>query len=238
MDKKLDKQTKISINYFKKTDTLKVIGGGILILALLCLWLVRNILGMLFAIFGTPAGLIMFLIGSIGRATDADMDSDIKSKLAGLQTDIDTNKHYQLRILKHIPEYTIEGYCYPENVMIKKLKDNSLRTSSFTRSKIKILKDSLYIISRNISLISPEVINSTHEIPYSQITNIEIFRDRKRIIFNNNTFSVNICELKIDFDGKSLSLPIINAVTSDELVRLIKKQMTLFAQSENNPTAP
>lgn len=232
---KMSKQEKESINYFVKTDTLKFVGGGLLIAGLLCAWLGfrLGIVGWILALLGTPTGFVLFLIGSIGRTNDADIDSVITQKMAGLEIGIDNEKHYQLKLLKHLKEVTIDGYHFYDGVMIKKLKDGSLRTPNFTRSIVKILKDSLYIVSRDISLIKDEdIVNTTYEIPYEDISLIEIERDQKRVVFNNNSYMTKPCYLHIVFGEQEIRLPIVDAITSDELVDNIKRQMDLYFEQK------
>lgn len=230
---KLTKQEKASVNYFTKTDTLKFVGGGLLIAGLICLWIGWGYIGYILAFIGTPTGLILFLIGASGRVSDVDMDKYIESKMAGLNIDIDSDKHYQLKLLKQFKEIkTIDGYKYDDSVMIKKTKSGSLRTSEFTRSKIKILKDSLYIVSREISLITDDVSNNTYEISYDSIKTIEIERENKRIIFNKNTFITKPTYLHIVCDEYELRLPIVDAVTSDSLVETIHHQIKTYNEQK------
>ncbi len=230
MANKPDKQTKYSINYFTKTDLLKFIGGGVLIAGLFCMWLGWRLgmVGWILAIIGTPIGFVLFLVGSTGKANDDDMDSTIQSKMAGLQIDIDNDRHYQLKLLKHQKEYTVEGYRYGDDVMLKKMKNGSLRTSLYGRAKLRILKDSLYIVARDISLIADDIVENTYEIPYDSLKLIEILREDKRVIFNKTTFFTHPCYLHILFDDKDILLPAVDAVTSDELVDVINKQIKVY----------
>ena len=232
MANKLSKKEKLSINYFTKTDTLKFLGGGILIAGLICLWIGIGWVGFVLAILGTPTGLVLFLIGASGRATDADMESDMNSKMAGLYLDIDSDKKYQLRLLKHHKTVTFEGYRYGDGVMIKKLKDASLRTSLFCRSQLRILSDSIYIVSRDISLINDDVQNNVYEIHYDSIKAIEIERKQERIIFNNSTFYTKPCYLHIFWDENEVRLPITDAITADELVDKINRQIKAYQETK------
>lgn len=233
---KLSKQEKESINYFTKTDTLKYVGGGLLIAGLFCLWIGfrLGVIGFILALIGTPLGLLLFLFGASGRATDEDMEASITSKMAGLIIEIDNNRHYQLRLLKHLKEHTIEGYhYYGTGIMLKKMKNGSLRTSEFGRAKVRILSDSLYIVSRKISLINDDVENDTYEIFYDNIKNIEIIREQNRVIFNKTTFFTKPCYFHIVTDDQDIKLPIVDAVTSDELVDIIKRQMSIYNDNKS-----
>ncbi len=227
---KIDKQTKYSINYFLKTDLLKFIGGGVLIAGLFCLWLGfrLGLIGYILAILGSPTGLVLFLVGSTGKANDDDMDATINSKMAGLQIDIDKDRHYQLKLLKHQKEYTVEGYRYGEGVFLKKMKSGSLRTSLYCRAKLRILKDSLYIVARDISLIAEDKTETLYEIPYDTLKTVEILRSEERVIFNKTTFFTHPCYLHLAFEDQEIHLPAADAVTSDELVEAIKKQIKFY----------
>lgn len=231
---KLSKQEQASINYFVKTNTLKFVGAGLLIGGLLAFWIIGfGIIGYLIPAVCVPTGFVLFLIGSSGKTNDADIDSVITQKMSGLVIEIEHEKHYQLKLLKHLKEVTIEGYRFYDGVMIKKLKDSSLRTPDFTRSIVKILKDSLYIVSRDISLIKDDaVVNSTYEIPYEDIKLVEIEREQKRVVFNNNTYMTKPCYLHIVFGENEIRLPIVDAITSDDLVDNIKRQMGLYFEQK------
>ena len=231
MTDKLNKKEKLSVNYFKKTDTLKLVGGGLLIAGLICLWIGWGWIGFILAIIGSPTGFVLFLIGASGRATDADMDATINSKMAGLYLDIESERKYKLRILSQHKTVTIEGYRYGEGIMIKKLKDASLRTSLFCRSQLRILSDSLYIISRDISLINDLVEDNAYEIFYNDIEAIEIERHEERVVFNNKTFFTKPCYLHIVSNGLEIRLPISDSVTSDNLVDTINRQIKTFNNS-------
>ena len=228
----LDRQTKLSISYFTKTDTLKIVGAAILIASLASLVFRLGLVGYILAIIGTPTGVVLFILGSTSKASDADMDSDMETKLTGILIDIDNDRHYRLKLLKNQKDITIEGYRYTDGVMIKKLKDGGLRTSEFTRTKLRILSDRLYIVSRDISLIADEIQNHLYEISYDDIQKIEIFREEKRVVFNNNTFFTKPCHLVISTSDSQISFPIIDAVTSDDIVTNIQRQMKAYADSK------
>ncbi len=226
------KQEKSSVNYFKKSDTLQYVGGGLLIVSLISLWLGWGMISYIFAIIGTPTGLILFLVGASGKISDQDMDNYIQNKMADLKIDIDNDRYYQTKLLKHLKEYTVEGYMFSDGVMIKKRKDNSLRSSEFSRAKIRILSDRLYIVHRQISLISDEMTSTKYELNYDSITSVTVERDSKRMIFNKNTFMTKSCCLRIVCGESELLLPIADAITSDELAEAINRQISVYKEKK------
>ncbi|MBE6684634.1 MAG: hypothetical protein E7592_03155 [Ruminococcaceae bacterium] len=231
-EKKNLKQEKSSVNYFKKSDTLQYVGGGLLIVSLISLWLGWGMISYILAIIGTPTGLILFLVGASGKVSDQDMDNYIENKMADLKIDIDNDRSYQTKLLKHLKEYTAEGYLFHDSVMIKKRKDNSLRSSEFSRAKIRILSDRLYIVHRQISLISDEVTSNKYEINYDSISSVRLERDSKRMILNKNTFITKPCCLRITFGETEIFLPIADAITSDELVDVINRQISVYKEKK------
>ena len=231
-EKKNLTQEKSSINYFKKSDTLQYVGGGLLIVSLISLWLGWGMISYIFAIIGTPTGLILFLVGASGKVSDQDMDNYIQNKMADLKIDIDSDRHYQLKLLKHLKEYTAEGYLLHDGVMLKKRKDGSIRSSEFSRAKIRILSDRLYIVHRQISLISEEVVSNKYERAYDSISSVTVERDSKRMIFNKNMFITKPCCLRIVYSESELLFPIADAITSDELAEAINRQISVYKEKK------
>ena len=231
-ENKISKQEKNSVNYFKKSDTPQYVGGGLLIVSLAALWLGWGMISYIFAIIGAPVGFILFLIGASGKVSDQDMDNYIENKMADLKIDIDNDRRYQTKLLRHLKEYTAEGYLFSDDVMIKKRKDGSLRSSEFSRAKIRILSDRLYILHRQMSLISDETVTEKHEIDLDRITSVTVERDSKRMIFNKNTFFAKPCHLCITYDDTELSLPIADAITSDDLADVINRQISVYKEKK------
>ncbi len=233
-NEKLDKQTKDSINYFQKSDTLKYVGGGVLIAGLISLWLGFGWIGYILAIIGIPTGLILFFIGSANKITDADIDSVITNKMADLMIDIDNDRSYKLKLLKYQKDITLESYKFTDGVMLKKLKSGEIRTSEFSRTKMRILSDRLYILRREISLIyNDRVQNDLFELPYDDILSVEVVRNERSVVFNKNTFFIKPCELVITTKSAEFRFPCANAVTSDEIVTAINRQKQAYNESKN-----
>lgn len=234
-NEKLDKQTKDSINYFQKSDTLKYVGGGVLIAGLVSLWIGFGLIGFILAFIGIPTGLVLFFIGSANKITDADIDSVITNKMADLMIDIDNDRSYKLKLLKHQKDITLESYKFNDGVMIKRLKSSEIRTSEFSRTKMRILSDRLYILRREISLIyNDQVRNDLFELQFDDILSVEVVRDERSVVFNKNTFFIKPCELVITTKGGEFRFPCANAVTSDEIVTAIDRQKQNYLENKNN----
>lgn len=216
------------INYFKKNENMKLIGGGILIVGFISIWLRLGFLWLL-SVMLIPAGFVMFIIGSGGRASEADIDNYISRGMEKLEVDLSEDKHYRKRILEHIPAREVEGYLYDEGVMLKKAKNSSIRSSKYTKAIFHILSDELYITRRTISIVSTEKENETVEIPYDTLTNVEIVRQRGTKKDGKKAFLVKETFIKISYgEGESFVTPIHDDITADEFANQILKQVKAY----------
>ena len=234
-DTKFDTSTTYFIDYFHRNYTQAVIGAIILILGFFCLWIgfsfffTLYIIGMIL----TPVGLMVFLIGTFKRIPDDRVERSMEIKLAGQDIEIDCDKSYYLKLLENSKEIVIEGYRYHDDVMLKRLTSGELRSSEFSRSKIRILKDRIYILNREISLISDNVINNIYEPTFDKIVSIEIVREQKSITFDNKAYLAKPCLLVITTKDSVISLPCIDAITTDEIPKKIMKRSAEYFEELN-----
>ncbi len=235
---KTAKKKKYSEGYFKKKNNLKIVGAIMLVSGLFCLWLgySMSFLGYILGILLSPTGLVLFLVGSSGRVSDEVIDDYITNKMADFAIDIDNDKSYRLKLLPNTKEINLEGYKFPDGAMIKRLTSGSLRSSIYTRTKIRLLSDSLYILNREISLIyddynDGEVIDTHFEPKYSDIKSISIERGQKEITFMKNVYLAKTCELVIATDKQEIRLPCLDAVTTDDITLAIERQMNNWKAS-------
>ena len=221
------------INYFKKNENMKFIGGAILIVGFISIWLRLGFLWLL-SVMLVPAGFVMFIVGSGGRASEADIDKYISQCMDKLEVDLSEDKHYRRRILEHIPAREVEGYLYDEGVMLKKAKNSSIRSSKYTKAIFYILSDELYITRRTISIVSNDKENETVEIPYDTLTNAEIIRQRGTKRDGKKAFLVKETFIKISYgEGESFITPIHDDITADEFANLILKQVKAYKDEKS-----
>lgn len=215
---------KNNINYFKKSDTPKYVGMGLMVVGVLLLWLGWSYVTYIMAAAFIPVGLVLFLIGASGRASDSDIEGFIKRRLEGMEVNLAEDRTYAKRILKHVPPAVVEDYEYREGLMLTRAKNNSLRSSEYTRAILYVLSDALYIPVRTLSLVEDRINNTLCEIPYDMISNVEILRDRCTLTFGKNSYSAKITQLCITYgDGLTFRTPIHDDITADSLVETIKK---------------
>jgi hypothetical protein len=225
------------INYFKKNENMKLIGGGILIVGFISIWLRLGFLWLL-SVMLIPAGFVMFIVGSGGRASEADIDKYISDNMDKLEVDLSEDRHYRKRILEHIPAREVEGYLYDEGVMLKKAKNSSIRSSKYTKAIFYTLSDELYITRRTISIVSTEKENETVEIPYDTLTNVEIVRQRGTKKDGKKAFLVKETFIKISYgEGESFVTPIHDDITADEFANQILKQAKAYKDEKETQTS-
>ena len=110
--------------------------------------------------------------------------------------------------------------------MLKHSKNGSLRSSEYTKAIIYTLTDALYIHSKTVSVVSGEVKEATVEIPLLSITRFEIDSEEKTLAFMKKSFHVRDFRLFIEYsNGLSLSLPIVNSISSDKLVERVTRRI-------------
>ena len=219
-----------NINYFKKKDSIKGIGGALLIIGLFFLWLGIGYLGWfawIFMIFAIPSGLLMFILGSTISSNDGDIDECIEKKCKGLELDLEGDKNFAKRVLKNIDPTVAKGYEYNEKeLMFRKDKRGSWRSSKYTKSIIYVLSDALYINSRTFSLISDDEENRCVEILYDTVDSVEMKEEENILQVGKNSFSVKKYRLVIKYgEGITFSTPINNDIRSEEFVETLNKMI-------------
>ena len=172
-----------------------------------------------------PAGAVLFIVGSSGRSGDDDIDDYIALHTRELDPGLDLDKNFAKRISKHRAPVEIRGYEFGEDLMYAKMKNGTVRTSEYTASVIYMLIDGLYIVSRNISLISDEErADKIFELPYGEIDRVTLSSETKNFIFNKKSFTAKDTRLCIDMKGgDSVSLPIHDDLNSEQLVENIDR---------------
>ena len=234
-DSQFDTGTTYFIDYFKRNYTQAIIGAVILVIGFLCFWVGFSFYYVALYVIGailTISGLIIFLVGTFKRISDERIERSMDFKLAGQDIEIDCDRSYRLKLLENSKEIVIEGYRFHEGVMIKRLVSAELRTSEFSRSKIRILKDRIYILNREISLISDRIVNNVYEPTFDKIVSIEIVRDRMELTFDKKTYVAKPCLLVITTKDSVISLPCIDAITTDEIPKKIMKRRDEYFEEQ------
>ncbi len=221
---KSNKTFKENTNYFKKSDTLKFAGVATAVISVILFFFGWSYFSYIISCLGAPAGIVMLILGTLGRAKEEDIVNYINKHTKEIKIDLVENKNLAKRVLKNPEPLIAEGEVYREGVMIKRTKEGKMRSSLYAKSVIYPLDDALYIVSKTISLISDDIEEITVEIPYSAIECFETREEKMNIAFEKKTYNVKKYELFVEeSNGKTYSLPIENSISTDNFVKKVSE---------------
>lgn len=225
-----EKRTKMLVNYFVKWDGMGVLGIGIAAVGFLMLWLGFSYMSYILASTLMPIGLIVFLIGSIGRASESDLQAERQNAMESIGfKEIEENEGFRFRgrVPKNPEEKQFECYSMRDGLYFKRLKSGELCSSEAIAAKMLILNDSFLIKKKTFSLIDATQNTETYEIFFSSLESISAERESGTVkSINNKSFFAKTCELRIVYDGgKVCSIPAKDDLYTDEFVEKLKRNL-------------
>ena len=162
----------------------------------------------IFMLILLPIGLALFIIGSIGKSTDDDIDKVI-SRLSS-EADIDKERDADIirKQLKRPSPEIISGYDYSDGLMFRKTKNGVVRSEVFKKATLLPLNEGIYVSYATVNIPCESVKKEIFELPYTDIDDIRVVSERKTVRFSKKSFSVNDSRLEIISHGSTaLSLP-------------------------------
>ena len=219
------KNNKSNINYFKKWEGLKTLGLGLLIVGFIGIWMTFSYFVYLASIALLAAGVVLFLVGNIGRSTEADITQEIKRRSHGIEfPEVETEKGFHKRVPDKQEILDFSGFSFPEGALLKRMKNGSVCSSEYVAARMLLLTDAFYAKTRNFSLISDAEEEVTFEIPFSAVENVTVERENKTAVYNGKSFAVKLCHLVITHgEGQKLCLPTTDDVYADQLAENLAK---------------
>lgn len=227
------KNYKSNINYFKKWEELKTLGLGMMIVGFVSLWLARSYFMWIAGGAILTAGVVVFLVGNIGRSTEAEITEEIKRRSEGIEfSEVEKERHFYKRVPAKPEILEFSGFSLSEGLLLKKMKNGSVCSSEYRLARVFLLTDAFYAKTRTFSLVSDACDEETLEIPFASVEDVAVLRESKNLPCGRKVFNVKPCHLVILFDdGKKLYLPASDDVYVDELAARLKK-LTQTAKSE------
>ena len=221
------KNYKANINYFTKWEGLRTLGLGMLIVGFGSLWLARSYLMYIGGAALIVAGFAIFMAGNIGRSSESDIMSEVARRKEGIEfPEVENERDYQKRVPQRQEILDFEGFSLRQGLYLKKMKNGSICSSEYSKTRMFLLTDAFYIKSKTFSLVSEEERSDTCEIPFTLVENIELEGDRQTLTFGKKSFSVMVSHMVITYDGgKKLRLPGKDDAYADELVKRLKKMV-------------
>lgn len=229
-DQNIREGNKRHLKYFNGSDDLRLLGtilmGASGFLFVWTWYMMWSYALYLLTLILLPIGITLFVIGSVGKSTDEDIDGVI-SRLSSA-ADIDNEKDAALirRQLKKPSPEIISGYDYSDGLMFRKTKSGVVRSEIFKKATILPLTDSLYISLATVNIPCESVEKAIFEFPYNEIEEIKVVSERKTIRFVKKSFSVNDSRLEIVSNGNTvLSLPAKESATLDTFIQDLKAHL-------------
>ena len=229
--KNIREGNKRHLKYFNGGDDIRFIGtvmmaiSGLLFLWTWYVWYSYVLYILMIILF--PVGLALYIIGSLGRSTDDEIDGVI-SRLSSA-ADIDKEKDAELlrkQLSRPLPEI-ISGYDYSDGLMFRKSKKGAIRSEQFKKATLLPLNEGLYISCATVNIPCESVKKEIFELPYGDIEEIRVVSQRKTVRFSKKSFSVNDSRLEIISKGNIvLSLPAKESATLDSFVKDIEDLKT------------
>ena len=201
--------TKKLENYFSLSDTTYLVGGVLLVVAFIFVWLGMSYNYWMFLIGAVLAvvGLAMFILGSIGRIGAEDIDKARDVRLESFAKEQLEDVYLARRMATHIEHPYVIQYDYiGEDLRSRHGRDGVWRTSVVSAFRMFFLHDALLILCHSFSILTDyEEVTPATEYKYSDLGGATIERDTVKLKSGKNSFTVNHAVLVItDKDGKEI----------------------------------
>ena len=202
MNKKLE-------NYFALSDTTYLVGGVLLVVAFIFVWLGMSYSYWMFLIGAVLAivGLAMFILGSIGRIGAEDIDKARDVRLENFAREQLEDVYLARRMATHIEQPYIVQYDYDgKDLKSRHGRDGAWRTSIVSAFRLFFLRDALMITRHSFSILSDyDEFTPATEYKYSELGCAAIERNTVKLMSGKNSFTVTRAVLVItDKDGNEI----------------------------------
>ena len=151
-----------------------------------------------------PLGFALFLIGTLGRTSDSDMDNIVRHKTDKVELNFDDDKKLERRLAKHLPLHIVEGYEYKDGLMLKKAKSGILRSNEYYKTAIYTFDTELRIVVRKVDLINEAATTDTYIFPFTDITSISVNTEKLNLTYNRKKYMVHADHLSVKNGDESL----------------------------------
>lgn len=194
MNKKLEK-------YFSLSDTTYLIGGVVLVVAIIFVWLgmAYNYWMYLIGALLTVVGLSMFILGSIGRIGAEDIDNARNVRLENFAREQLEDVYLARRMATHIEHPYVVQYDYEgEGLESRHGRDGVWRTSIVSAFRMFFLHDALLITRHSFSILTDyDEFTPATEYKYSELGSATVERSAVKLKSGKNSFTVNRAVLVI-----------------------------------------
>lgn len=220
--------------YFRQTDTLRFLGGGMMLVGLVWFYIGMSYASYIIPTIITPVGLIMFIIASGRHISDGDVEEERNHALEGYDSAVTELHDYERRILKHPADVAIEASHMGERARyFKRGKNSTVLSDRYVKTHFFFTKDALLVASREVSLTelgNEAAVTDQNEILYfSQLTSAELVKNTADVTLSNTKkkISVNWYEMVITAEsGEVLRVPAKNDMDTSTLCEEINRMIS------------
>ena len=218
---------KTYVNYFQKWDGAGPLGIGLMALGFWLIWMGWKFIPFSYtiAIVLIPLGIVLFLYGNIGRASEADLQNLIEKSDEKIHFhELEEIASLRKRTPKTLTEQKFEGYTLKKGVLFKKLKNGSLCSSEYDVAKMVTLTDGFYVKILHFSFLSDEHEIVAYDIPFASLESITAERKNINLMKGQVPYPAKTCHLVFTYDGgKKVKLPAKDDIYLDELIEKLKR---------------
>ena len=215
-----NKKTKTNANYFTKTDNLKIAGIITLIASGVEFLFGMSYIGYIISSVGLVAGVVLFIVGSSGRVSEAEISEYIAKQTDGACA-IDVEEKALAQRIRNTPATLLtSGFVFGQDVMIRKTKKGSLHSSIYSTAALYPLDTTLLIRRRTLLIATEETEDSSVEIDYANIARIEFSEEVEEITFGKKIFKARKSNLVIETrNGDLILIPAQDNVETDAFIK-------------------
>ncbi|MBR6680965.1 MAG: hypothetical protein IKL59_06855 [Clostridia bacterium] len=219
-----NKKTKTNANYFTKTETLKIAGIIILIASGVEFFLGRTYIGYIISCIGLVVGLVLFIVGSSGRVSEAEISEYIAKNTDGA-CEIDVEEKALKKRLRSLPYPLVaSGFVFNADVMVKKTKKGSLNSSVYSKTVLYPLDTAILVRHRTLLIAEHDHQDTEQEIPYADIKKIETVESTEDITFGKKLFRAKNINLVIETaSGEPIIITAQDNVETDTFIKEIDR---------------
>ncbi len=214
---------KHNINYFQSGDKLKILGAALALAGGFSFVIIWSYTAYLLSYITVPVGLFLFFWRTGRCSNDQDIEDAIEEQCATVKIDWAEDKKLSARRAKSFEPIIIRGYEYEDGVLLKKMKNGALCSSRCTVAEIAVLEDALYLKTKSFSLIAEEESEQTLELPFSEMTSIELTDEEKRFPYQKTFLRVIDHRLVFRYgENRVLSFPVNHDLGIENFVERIQ----------------
>lgn len=220
--------------YFKQTDTLRLLGGGIAIVGLVWFYFGMTYASYILPTIFTPIGVVMFILGSSRHISDSDMEEEIQKAMLNYDAWVTERADFDRLVLKHPVAVESTAYQMTSPATYFKRGKNSVPMSDIcVKSHFFFTKDALLVCSRMLSITQmhePEggVLNKELALYFADMTKAEICERVIDVTLSNTKKVLRVKQYDLVIygtDGEILRLPVHNDMDTSDLCDDINRRI-------------